>query len=82
MKKLFSMFILLAVFGTLSAEKVYRRDGSFFELKRNQAVNAQKLTAAALKAPENYSLKWNVGGMCQPFCRLLLNNFSLPVFRI
>lgn len=61
MKKLFSMFILLAVFGTLSAEKVYRRDGSFFELKRNQAVNAQKLTAAALKAPENYSLKWNVG---------------------
>lgn len=61
MKKLFSMFILLAVFGTLSAEKVYRRDGSFFELKRNYGVNAMKLTASTIKAPENYSLKWNVG---------------------
>ncbi|HNW81973.1 MAG TPA: S8 family serine peptidase [bacterium] len=78
MKKLFSMFILLTLFGTLSAEKVYRRDGSFFELKRNQAVNAQKLTAAALKAPENYSLKWNFG---EKFVVISKNGAgSLPVY--
>jgi len=28
------------------------------------------------------SLMFDMNGMCQPFCRLLLNNFSLPVFRI
>ena len=46
---------------TLFAEKVYRSDGTFFELKRNGDVFASKIDAASLKAPENYKMKWVSG---------------------
>ncbi len=48
-----------------------------------------KSFSESIKTPE-YLKKYTMNfeyilfdtGMCQPFCRLLLNNFSLPVFRI
>lgn len=61
MKKL-SFFALLTLFSlSLFAEKVYRSDGTFFEVKRNGNVFASKIDAVSLKAPENYSLKWASG---------------------
>ncbi|MBP5406023.1 S8 family serine peptidase [bacterium] len=61
MKK-FMLFTLMALFCmTLFAEKVYRSDGTFFEMKRNGDVFAAKIDAASLKAPENYRMKWVSG---------------------
>lgn len=61
MKKFFLMFILVLFVSTLAAEKVYRRDGSFFELKRNPGVFASIVPPRLVKSPENYSLKLNYG---------------------
>ena len=61
MKK-FMLFTLMTLFCmTLFAEKVYRSDGTFFEMKRNGDVFASKIDAASLKAPENYKMKWVSG---------------------
>ena len=61
MKK-FMLFTLMTLFCmTLLAEKVYRSDGTFFEMKRNGDVFASKIDAASLKAPENYKMKWVSG---------------------
>lgn len=61
MKK-FMLFTMMTLFCmTLFAEKVYRSDGTFFEMKRNGNVFAAKLDAASLKAPENYRMKWVSG---------------------
>ena len=61
MKK-FLLFTLMTLFCmTLFAEKVYRSDGTFFEMKRNGNVFAAKIDAASLKAPENYKMKWVSG---------------------
>ncbi|MBO7126215.1 S8 family serine peptidase [bacterium] len=61
MKK-FMLFTLMTLFCmTLFAEKVYRSDGTFFEMKRNGNVFAAKIDAASLKAPENYKMKWVSG---------------------
>jgi len=62
MKKFFLMFILLTVVSSLYGEKIYRRDGSFFEVKRNADVFAMKVKPGALKAPENYALNWSFKG--------------------
>lgn len=62
MKKFFLMFILLTVVSSLYGEKIYRRDGSFFEVKRNADVFAMKVKPGALKAPENYVLSWSFKG--------------------
>ena len=40
MKKFFVIFILLAVFSSLYGEKIYRKDGSFFEVIRNADIFA------------------------------------------
>ena len=62
MKK-FMLFTLMTLFCmTLFAEKVYRSDGTFFEMKRNGDVFASKIDAVSLKAPENYKMKWNTSG--------------------
>ena len=61
MKKFFLMFILVLFVSTLAAEKVYRRDGSFFELKRNPGVFASVVSPRLVKSPENYVLKLNYG---------------------
>ena len=61
MKK-FMLFTLMTLFCmTLFAEKVYRSDGTFFEMKRNGNVFASRINAASLKAPENYKMKWVSG---------------------
>lgn len=61
MKK-FVLFTLVTLFCmTLFAEKVYRSDGTFFEMKRNGNVFASKIDAVSLKAPENYKMKWVSG---------------------
>ena len=61
MKK-FVLFTLMTLFCvTLFAEKVYRSDGTFFEMKRNGNISAFKINAASLKAPENYKMKWRSG---------------------
>ena len=61
MKK-FMLFTLMTLFCmTLFAEKVYRSDGTFFEMKRNGNIFALKVDAASLKAPENYRMKWVSG---------------------
>jgi subtilisin family serine protease len=61
MKK-FMLFTLMTLFCmTLFAEKVYRSDGTFFEMKRSGDVFALKVDAASLKAPENYKMKWVSG---------------------
>ena len=61
MKK-FMLFTLMTLFCmTLFAEKVYRSDGTFFEMKRNGNVFASKIDAVSLKAPENYKMKWVSG---------------------
>ena len=58
MKK-FVLFTLMTLFCmTLFAEKVYRSDGTFFEIQRNGNVFASKIDAVSLKAPENYKMKW------------------------
>jgi len=61
MKKFFLMFILIFFVSTLVAEKVYRRDGSFFELKRNPSVFASVVSPRLVKSPENYALKLGYG---------------------
>ena len=61
MKKSFLMFILIFFVCTLAAEKVYRRDGSFYELKRNPGVFASIVPPRLAKSPENYALKINYG---------------------
>ena len=61
MKKFFLMFILIFFVSTLAAEKVYRRDGSFFELKRNPGVFASIVPPRLVKSSENYALKMNYG---------------------
>ncbi|HSW61488.1 MAG TPA: S8 family serine peptidase, partial [bacterium] len=62
MKKFFLMFILLTVFSSLYGEKIYRRDGTFFEVKRNADVFAMKVKPGMLKAPQNYALSWSFKG--------------------
>ena len=61
MKKFFLMFILIFFVSTLAAEKVYRRDGSFFELKRNPSVFASVVSPSLVKSPDNYALKLGYG---------------------
>ncbi len=62
MKK-FMLFTLMTLFCvTLFAEKVYRSDGTFFEMKRNGNIFASKIDALSLKAPENYSMTWHSDG--------------------
>ena len=61
MKKSFLMFILIFFVCTLAAEKVSRRDGSFYELKRNPGVFASIVPPRLAKSPENYALKINYG---------------------
>ena len=61
MKK-FLLFSLMTLFCmTLFAEKVYRSDGTFFEVKRNEGVFAMKLDAASLKDAKNYKMQWRSG---------------------
>ena len=61
MKK-FMLFTLMTLFCmTLFAEKVYRSDGTFFELKRSEGVFALKLDAASLKDAKNYKMQWRSG---------------------
>jgi len=61
MKK-FILFALVTFFcANLFAEKVYRSDGTFFELTRNGKIFASKIDEVSLKAPENYTLKWRSG---------------------
>lgn len=61
MKK-FILFTFLALFCmTLFAERVYRKDGTFFEVRRNNGVFASKIDAVSLKSPENYKIKWRSG---------------------
>ena len=56
------LFTLLTLFCmTLFAEKVYRSDGTFFEIERNSDVFASKIDAVSLKAPENYKMQWRSG---------------------
>lgn len=64
MKKLFVLLAVAMMFSTLSAsaQKIYRRDGSFFEVKRNHGVFAEKIMPGVLKSPEYYSLKWDFSG--------------------
>ena len=61
MKKFFLFTFAVLFCMTLFAEKVYRSDGTFFEMKRNGDVFALKIDAASLKAPENYKMKWVSG---------------------
>ncbi len=62
MKKiLFTILAISLCSLSLFAEKVYRSDGSFFELKRNEGVYALKLDRVSVKAPENYVFKWSHG---------------------
>ena len=62
MKK-FMLFTLMTLFCvTLFAEKVYRSDGTFFEIQRNGGIFASKIDAVSLKTPENYKMKWNTSG--------------------
>ncbi|MBO4711838.1 S8 family serine peptidase [bacterium] len=80
MKK-FMLFTLMTLFCmTLFAEKVYRSDGTFFEMKRNGGVFALKIDAASLKAPENYKMKWVSG---DEFIVIDKNNKgNLPVYLV
>ena len=78
MKK-FVLFTLMTLFCmTLFAEKVYRSDGTFFEIQRNGNVFASKINAASLKAPENYKMKWNTSGGFIVIDRKIKGN--LPVY--
>ena len=78
MKK-FMLFTLMTLFCmTLFAEKVYRSDGTFFELKRNEGIFALKLDAASLKDAKNYKMKWRSG---DEFIVIDRNNQgNLPVY--
>lgn len=62
MKKFFLMLLLLAVFSSLYGEKIYRRDGSFFEVKRNADIFAAKVKPGMLKSNESYALSWSFNG--------------------
>jgi len=62
MKKLLLLIAVLMVFSPLAAQKIYRRDGSFFEVKRNQSVFAQIVMPGVVRAPEHYSLQWSYSG--------------------
>ena len=61
MKKFMLLTLMTLFCMTLFAEKVYRSDGTFFEMKRSGNVFASKISAASLKAPENYTMKWVSG---------------------
>ena len=78
MKK-FLLFLLMAFFcTTLFAEKVYRSDGTFFEMKRNEGVFAIKLDAASLKDAKNYKMQWRSGDEFIVIDRKIQGN--LPVY--
>ena len=80
MKK-FLLFTLMTLFCvTLFAEKVYRSDGTFFEMKRNGSVFALKTNAASLKAPENYKMKWRAGDEFIVIDKKI--NGNLPVYLV
>ncbi|MGI6394681.1 MAG: S8 family serine peptidase [bacterium] len=59
MKRFFLVLVLLAVFSSLYGEKVYRKDGSFFEIQRNEGIFAMKVKPGLLKAPDNYLMQWS-----------------------
>ena len=59
MKKFFLMAVILTVFSSLYAERIYMQDGTFFEVKRNADIFAAKVKPGMLKAPENYALNWS-----------------------
>ena len=62
MKKILMLTLMTLFCMTLSAEKVYRSDGTFFEIKRNKNVFASKIAEASLKSPENYKMTWATSG--------------------
>lgn len=62
MKKFFLMAVILTVFSSLYAERIYMQDGTFFEVKRNADIFAAKVKPGMLKAPENYALSWSFKG--------------------
>ena len=62
MKKILFTILAISLFSlSLFAEKVYRSDGSFFEMKRNEGVYALKLDRVSVKKPENYVFMWSHG---------------------
>jgi hypothetical protein len=62
MRKLMFLIVVMLVISPLAAQKIYRRDGSFYEVKRNHGIFAQKIMPGALKSIDNYSLKWDFKG--------------------
>lgn len=79
MSKLFILLIVPFLFACCITKKevennyfVYA-DGEWIQVDENPMADDEVKNDEDKIVPD---------GMCQPFCRLLLNNFSLPVFRI